>query len=551
MNEKHRIAAAVPKLKVADVPYNTAEIIRLTEEAAGNGAELILFPAFALTGATCGDLFHLPDLQESIRRSRTQLNSVLPLILTRYNKPIRAVLFNDALYESCPAGEHNAPCTGKRPEKCSLTLFPAVEPAGPERADNRKKYLSCQTGVSVFASAGIYESTTDGVCDGHAMIWEEGRLLAESERFCRESRIIYADVNCDPEDFTVVRWDMDHAPYQAADAAHPFIPADRDPVCEEIFNIQVTGLLRRLEASYSQRAVIGISGGLDSTLAILVTAEAVKRLGWAPDRLIAITMPGFGTTNRTKSNSEKLSELLGCDLRTVDITKACLQHFEDIGHDPADLSVTYQNVQARERTQILMDTANREGGIVVGTGDLSEIALGWSTYNGDHMSMYNVNCSIPKTLIRVMTDWYADKTGGEVGAVLKDVLATPISPELLPADKDGNIAQETESLLGPYELHDFFLYHFILQRKGLNAIFSAAREAFGTKYTVPEILRVLEIFIKRFFSQQFKRSCSPDGPNATGLSLSPRKGGWTMPSDAAAAVWLCELEKIRKDQGEQ
>ena len=523
MNKKHRIAAAIPKLKVADVPYNTAEIIRLAREAASNGAELILFPELALTGATCGDLFLLPELQDAAKQATETIAKELQ------GTPITAV-FNT---------------TGGR-QNSSLTLFPSADPAGPGKVDLRKQYFSSRTGVSVFASAGIYESTTDEVYDGHAMIWENGKLLAESERFCGKSQIIYADINEDPAEFGIDFPDFPEVVFEAESPALPFIPADRKKDCEEIFNIQVTGLLRRLEASYSKKAVIGISGGLDSTLAILVAAEAVKRLGWSPDRLVAITMPGFGTTNRTKSNSEKLSELLGCDLRTVDITKACLQHFEDIGHDPADLSVTYQNVQARERTQILMDTANREGGIVVGTGDLSEIALGWSTYNGDHMSMYNVNCSIPKTLVRVMTDWYADKAGGEIGKILKDVLATPISPELLPADKDGNIAQETESLLGPYELHDFFLYHLIKRRETVRAIFSGAEKAFQNKYPADEILRVMEIFFKRFFSQQFKRSCSADGPQATEISLSPR-GSWVMPSDAAATVWLGKLETIRKE----
>ena len=527
MTDKHRMAAAVPRLKVADIPYNTAEIIRLAKEAAENGAELILFPECAITGATCGDLFLLPGLQNAAADAVENIAEKLQ------DTPITVIYGFEELPESG--------------SKSGVTLFPAADPAGAGKVEIRKQYFAERSGVSVFASAGIYESTTDFVYDGHAMIWEDGKLLAESKRFCRESQIIYADIKQTPEDFRIEIADFPDTETDSIVTAHPFIPADRVHDCEEIFNIQVTGLLRRLEASYSKKAVIGISGGLDSTLAILVAAEAIKRLGWTPDKLVAITMPGFGTTNRTKSNSEKLSELLGCDLRTVDITKACLQHFEDIGHDPADLSVTYQNVQARERTQILMDTANREGGIVVGTGDLSEIALGWSTYNGDHMSMYNVNCSIPKTLVRVMADWYADKAGGDIGAVLKDVLATPISPELLPADKDGNIAQETESLLGPYELHDFFLYHFI-GGKSLHRIFSDAGDAFNGKYSGQEILRVMEIFIKRFFSQQFKRSCSPDGPKATAVSLSPRTA-WAMPSDAVATVWLYELEHIRKCEG--
>ena len=336
----------------------------------------------------------------------------------------------------------------------------------------------------------------------------------------------------------------------------------RDINCTEIFNIQCAGLAKRLDASHSKRAVIGLSGGLDSTLALLVVAETFKLLNRPAKEILALTMPGFGTTKRTKNNAVELAKLLGVELRTVDIQKACLQHFADIGHDPQKLDVTYENVQARERTQILMDIANSEGGIVIGTGDLSEIALGWSTYNADHMSMYAVNCDIPKTLVRHIVSWYADRaihnpseTGahleaGEKGAasipnqndtalasILKDILDTPVSPELLPADSSGQIAQKTESILGAYELHDFFLYHFAKYGASPEKLRYLAKYAFANRHSDEEIDKALAVFIRRFFTQQFKRSCIPDGPKVGTISLSPR-ADWRMPSDASVSDWL-------------
>ncbi len=412
----------------------------------------------------------------------------------------------------------------------------------------------------VYASAGVHESTTDMVFSGHLMIAENGSMLAESKPFSRETEIVYADV--DVERLNMQR--LSEGSFQDFDSRAiiaraatldclrgcdmlqyryvsptPFVPGNtetRDTSCTEIFNIQCAGLAKRLEATRSKRAVIGLSGGLDSTLALLVVAETFELLNRPAGEILALTMPGFGTTNRTRNNAVELAKLLGVELRTVDIQKACLQHFADIGHDPQKLDVTYENVQARERTQILMDIANSEGGIVIGTGDLSEIALGWSTYNADHMSMYAVNCDIPKTLVRHIVSWYADRSAA-LAAVLKDILDTPVSPELLPADSSGQIAQKTESILGAYELHDFFLYHFAKYGAPPEKLRYLAKYAFKGLHIDEEIDKALAVFIRRFFTQQFKRSCIPDGPKVGTISLSPR-ADWRMPSDASASDWL-------------
>ncbi len=422
----------------------------------------------------------------------------------------------------------------------------------------------------VYASAGVHESTTDMVFSGHLMIAENGSMIAESKPFSRESEIVYADV--DVERLNMQRLsegsfqDFDSRSFYARAASFdglrpidslkyrfvapmPFVPGNietRDKSCTEIFNIQCAGLAKRLEASHSARAVIGLSGGLDSTLALLVVAETFKLLKRPASEILVLTMPGFGTTKRTKNNAVTMAELLGVELRTVDIQKACLQHFADIGHDPKTLNVTYENVQARERTQILMDIANSVGGIVIGTGDLSEIALGWSTYNADHMSMYAVNCDIPKTLVRHVVGWYADhaesftadkKTAKELADVLRDILDTPVSPELLPADSNGQIAQKTESILGAYEIHDFYLYHFAKYGAAPQKLLFLAKYAFAGKFTGEELEKALTVFVRRFFTQQFKRSCIPDGPKVGTISLSPR-ADWRMPSDSSFSDWM-------------
>ena len=413
----------------------------------------------------------------------------------------------------------------------------------------------------VYASAGVHESTTDMVFSGHLMVAENGSMIAESKPFSRITEIVYADV--DVERLNMQRLsegsfqDFDSRSFYARAASFdglrtcdtiryrfvsptPFVPGSlesRDQSCTEIFNIQCAGLAKRLDASHSKRAVIGLSGGLDSTLALLVVAETFKLLDRPASEILALTMPGFGTTKRTKNNAVELAKLLGVELRTVDIQKACLQHFDDIGHDPQKLDVTYENVQARERTQILMDIANSEGGIVIGTGDLSEIALGWSTYNADHMSMYAVNCDIPKTLVRHIVNWYADHSDVALSDVLKDILDTPVSPELLPADNNGQIAQKTESILGAYEIHDFFLYHFAKYGASPEKLLFLAKYAFAGKFTDEAIENALAVFVRRFFTQQFKRSCIPDGPKVGTISLSPR-ADWRMPSDASFTDWL-------------
>ena len=445
----------------------------------------------------------------------------------------------------------------------------------------------------VYASAGVHESTTDMVFSGHLMIAENGSMLAERKNYSRKSEIIFADIDVQRlnaqrlsegsfQDFDSTGYfakaaNFTELPVVANDLRNPaeglkyryispmpFVPSDvshRDSNCREIFNIQCAGLAKRLESSYAKRAVIGLSGGLDSTLALLVVVETFKLLNRPLNEILVVTMPGFGTTKRTKNNAVAMAELLGVELRTIDIKPSCLQHFKDIGHDAAKLDVTYENVQARERTKILMDLANKEGGIVVGTGDLSEIALGWSTYNADHMSMYAVNCDIPKTLVRHVVAWYADhvqelmvaaavsdeKSAASSDAknalaeVLRDILNTPVSPELLPADVNGEIAQKTESILGAYEIHDFYLYHFAKYGAEPLKLLYLAEKAF--KYPREELVRVLKLFLKRFFAQQFKRSCIPDGPKVGTISLSPR-ADWRMPSDASSADWLKEIENL-------
>ncbi len=436
------------------------------------------------------------------------------------------------------------------------------------KAAYRRELVKSQSGrcsaVYAYASAGVHETTTDTVCGGHLLIAENGVLLSENKRFRRDSEILYADADLGrlnelrlreglfretPEIRNGIPLDVffgvKKLKYRSVSPA-PFVPEsaeERSGVCREVFNIQCAGLAKRMECSGAKKAVIGLSGGLDSTLALLVAAETFRLLKKDPKDILALTMPGFGTTSRTKNNAVILAEQIGAELRTVSIREACLQHFRDIGHDPEKLDVTYENTQARERTQILMDMANREQGLVIGTGDLSEIALGWCTYNADHISMYGVNCGVPKTLVRHIVSWYAEQSGGVLAETLNDVVATPVSPELLPADKDGNIQQKTESILGSYDLHDFFLYHFVKYGAAPEKLYFLAEYAFAGRCAGEDIKRALHVFIKRFFTQQFKRSCSPDGPKTGSVSLSARTD-WRMPSDASFALWMEDAAKI-------
>lgn len=422
----------------------------------------------------------------------------------------------------------------------------------------------------VYASCGFGESTTDVVFGGNALIYENGTPLAFSERFSMQAQLITGEIDVErlrAERLTNSTFRQDAAfeaaePYEVIEsglaplpvthltrsiAPLPFVPKGSrlDENCQEIFNIQTTGLATRLLHAHAKTAVIGVSGGLDSTLALLVCAKTFDKLGLSRKGIIGVTMPGFGTTDRTYQNAQVMMKSLGITWREVDIKKACRQHFADIGHDEKVKDVTYENVQARERTQILMDVANQTGGIVIGTGDLSELALGWATYNGDHMSMYGVNAGVPKTLVRSLVLWAArHETNKKTKAVLEDIADTPISPELLPADKHGKIAQKTEDLVGPYELHDFFLFYFLRYGFGPGKIYFLAKQAFEKKFSAAVIKNWLKVFFRRFFAQQFKRSCLPDGPKVGAVALSPR-GDWRMPSDASADAWLAEVDALR------
>ena len=427
----------------------------------------------------------------------------------------------------------------------------------------------CMSGY-VYASCGFGESSTDLVFAGNAIIAENGNLLAESPRFTMEEQLVISEIDIDRlrNDRLVNTSFMHGAPgllkkeAQTVDFRirelesfsltrpvdpHPFTPSG-DALkerCEEILHIQVSGLAKRIVHTHARKAIIGISGGLDSTLALLVAVMTFDALKMPREQIIGITMPGFGTTGRTYTNACDLIRSLGVTLKEIPIKEACLQHFRDIGHDPSVHDVTYENSQARERTQVLMDVANQENGLVVGTGDLSELALGWATYNGDHMSMYGVNGSIPKTLVKYLVEWVANNKIDEASRLtLLDIVATPISPELIPADENGNIKQKTEDLVGPYELHDFFLYHFLRFGSRPFKIYFLAKKAFAGVYDPATIKKWLHIFFYRFFQQQFKRSCLPDGPKVGSVSLSPR-GDWRMPSDAAADLWLKEVEKLK------
>ena len=409
----------------------------------------------------------------------------------------------------------------------------------------------------IYSSAGVHESTTDLLFSGHMIIAENGTIIKENNRFKRENDLLTGIVDLFKLDAERIKnisfrnstfnenneprfipFNLENTEIKNFDREidkHPFLPKSQyamEARCEEILNIQAAALAKRLEHTNLKKAVIGISGGLDSTLALLVVVKTFDMLNIPRENIITITMPGFGTTDRTYNNAVTLCKELHCDFREINIVKAALQHFEDIGHDKDIHDITYENVQARERTQILMDLANKEGGLLIGTGDLSELALGWCTYNGDHMSMYSVNCSIPKTLVRFLVNYFANhEISNDAKEALLDILDTPVSPELLPKDKEGKIAQKTEDIVGPYELHDFFLYHFIKHGSSPERILFLAKEAFKNDYDEETLKKWLDKFIRRFFTQQFKRSALPDGPKVGSISLSPR-GDWRMPSDA-------------------
>lgn len=448
-----------------------------------------------------------------------------------------------------------------------LNLSASNEAVG--KADYRRDLVKMQSSKCitsyVYSSSGEEESTTDLVYSGHCLIAENGKILEEDNLI---NGFIYSDidlekinserpkrnsymVNAEKRSYKYVNFNLgcnENAELERFVDPRPFIPSgeDKDRILSDILNIQSTGLYQRMKKINTQKAIIGISGGLDSTLALLATVEALIKLNAPLNNIIAVTMPGFGTTDRTYNNALVLMREFGVTVREISIRDACLQHFKDIGHDADNHDITYENAQARERTQILMDIANQAGGIVVGTGDLSELALGWCTYNGDHMSMYGVNSGIPKTLVKYIVKWYADfKVTGAIQKSLIDILNTPVSPELLPPDKEGNIRQLTENSVGAYELNDFFLYHMLRNGYGPEKIYYLAKIAFEDEYSDDVILETLKKFYKRFFTQQFKRSCMPDGVKVGSVSLSPR-GDWKMPSDASFELWIKKCENIKK-----
>ena len=575
-----RVAAAVPAVKVADTRYNTEEICKLASEAFDKKVSLVVFPELCVTGATCGDLLRqsllLKGAEDGIKtiteytrgKSATVVVST-PAGMSGKVVPCHYIIRNGEIKGVVPKGTESdtvfsiddATFGFSAKSGAHIILCPSAENEL-IMTDRRRRLMLESESLSnicayVHAGAGFGESTTDFVHAGAASIWETGECLAENERFRMESSLMIADVDIEkienlrrlsdkafemPSDCQVIKvgskcaTDFETALHRHVEP-HPFAPeAELDERCREILDIQTAGLVTRLSHLQCRTAVIGISGGLDSTLALLVAVMAFDRLGWSRDRIIGVTMPGFGTTSRTKNNATDLMDALGITSREVSVKAACEQHFKDIGHDVANHDVVYENSQARERTQILMDISNQTWGLVIGTGDLSELALGWATYNGDHMSMYGVNAGVPKTLVRSLVKWAAENRFEQERNILLDIVDTPISPELLPANDKGEIQQVTEDLVGPYELHDFFIYNFVRLGFSPKKIFFMARKAFAGAYDDETIKKWLKTFMRRFFNQQFKRSCLPDGPAVGSVSLSPR-GAWSMPSDASSTIF--------------
>lgn len=631
-----KVAAATPKIKVADVDYNTELICNQIDEAAKNGAKVLVFPELCLTGYTCSDLFWQSLMLEKVKEKTIEIaryskdydmlimigipyehngklynvgvvlhkGKILGMVTKKhlpnysefyearhFTKGFEKVVTVDFAGQKVPMGMNilfkceNRPdmvigveiCEDlwvPNPPSIRHTMAGATIIANLSASDEvtgksiyRRDLVAGQSARLIcgyiYADAGEGESSTDLVYSAHNMIAENGRMLAEAKRFINQT--VYGDIDLDriknerrkmttydskdEEDYTVVTFEMnmDNNELSAKINNMPFVPGDiakRNERCEEILTIQAMGLKKRLEHTNAKSAVIGISGGLDSTLALLVTVRAFDMLGRDRKGIVAVTMPGFGTTDRTYDNALKMIEKLGTTFIEINISDAANEHFKAIGHDSSIHDVTYENVQARQRTLYLMNLANQYNGFVVGTGDLSELALGWATYNGDHMSMYGVNASIPKTLVRHLVRYYADTCDDiELNKVLMDVLDTPVSPELLPPQDNGEIAQKTEDLVGPYELHDFFMYYMLRLGYTPKKIYYLARNAFEGIYDDETILKWLKTFYRRFFAQQFKRSCLPDGPKVGTVAVSPR-GDLRMPSDACATIWLKELEEI-------
>lgn len=635
-----KVAAAVPRVKVADCKFNSERLEGLITIAEGKGVQILTFPEMCITGYTCGDLFAQQLLLEQAEMALIQiLNSTRQLdIISILGMPVvvNSTVINAAVviqkgkilgvvpktylpnykefYEqrwftsALQVSENSVRLCGQIVPMGNNLLFETAETtfgieicedlwatvppssslalqgaeiifnlSADDEGIGKHNYLCslisqqsarCISGY-VFSSSGFGESTTDVVFAGNGLIYENGYLLARSERFCLEEQLIIneIDVECIRAERRVnTTFAANKANCPGKEAVristefvnskdlnltrtfnpHPFVPqgSELNSRCEEIFSIQIAGLAQRLLHTGAKTAVIGISGGLDSTLALLVCVKTFDKLGLSRKDILGITMPGFGTTDRTYHNAIDLMNSLGVSIREISIREACIQHFKDIGHDLNIHDVTYENSQARERTQILMDIANQTWGMVIGTGDLSELALGWATYNGDHMSMYGVNAGIPKTLVKHLVQWVAENGMDETSkATLLDIVDTPISPELIPADENGEIKQKTEDLVGPYELHDFFLYYFLRFGFRPSKIYFLAQTAFSGVYDDETIKKWLQTFFRRFFNQQFKRSCLPDGPKVGSISISPR-GDWRMPSDASSAAWLKEIAEL-------
>ena len=597
MKKRLKIAVASPKIRICDPECNAKICAACAIEADAAGADVIVFPELALTGATLGDLYFqetlidAADLALASYIKETAELSVMSFIglpvaaggalyngvacvsegeiigisisglKTRHFDPapnesieisvggIIAECARDLVYTDKDTGADIFVKVGDdnafSADGVNLILNPTATAEYVGLKAERRSYaedISRELGLAfVMAGAGVGESGTDGIYAGARVITQYGKTLAEAPLF--DEKILYSEIDLDKR-----REDIEPIiDVELSMGKFPFIPSDeaeRREACKLSLEIQARSLAGRIERSYSRCAVIGVSGGLDSTLAVLVAAKAMDFLGRDRRSVIAITMPCFGTTERTKGNALALAKELGCSVRTIDIKNAVNQHFADISHDVNKYDVVYENAQARERTQILMDVANAEGGLVVGTGDLSELALGFATYNGDHMSMYCVNGSVPKTLMREIISnearEYEENGNSTLSKVLSDIVNTPVSPELLPAE-DGENKQHTEKIVGPYELHDFFLYYTVKFGYSPKRVLELAAETF-TEYERDEIKEYLEIFVKRFYSQQFKRSCLPDGPRVTEISLSPR-GAWQMPSDVSSKIFLETLEE--------
>lgn len=630
----YRLAAATPQVRVADVAFNTGELVAAMKKASNGGAHAVVFPELCLTGASCGDLFYQPHLQQAALRAlarfageTARLNTIaivsLPLAVEGALYIVAAVVQSGHVlglvpksvlpnYRSACESRQFRPASDLRVRAVELPGFgevplgtdlifsdgadfsfgveladdlwsvippssrvalqgarvifnPAAAMAGVGTGEYCRSLVSQQSArclaAYVYAAAGVGESTQDAVYSGQALIADNGHIVAENACYCRESGIIYADI--DLQRLEAAR--MSESSFFDTRAAEchvtsrriplgslqgkcdlsyawlpsrPFVPAAAEmaPRCEEILTIQATALAKRMEHSRARSLVIGISGGLDSTLALMVSVRACRMLNMPVSSILAVTMPGFGTTGRTYNNAVSMMQLLGVTLKEVDIKDSCMLQFRDLEFDPSLRTSTYENVQARQRTSLLMNMANKTGGMVVGTGDLSEIALGWSTYNGDHMSMYAVNCDVPKTLIRCLLAYEASHCSAELAATIQDVIDTPVSPELLPPADDGSMEQKTEDILGPYDLHDFFLYHFIKYGAEPTKLRVLAQVAFAGEFSEQLIGRTLETFLRRFFQQQFKRSCMPDGPKIGSIALSPRSD-WRMPTDACGELW--------------